>query len=64
MGKSVVGSRTVWANVGLGIIAVLGANVPALSFLNAPEVITGVTIGVNLLLRFLTKEPITSVVPK
>lgn len=64
MGKSFFGSKTVWANVGVGILAVLGANIPGLSFLNDPAVMTAIATGVNVLMRLITKDPITSIVPK
>ncbi|MCI0527786.1 MAG: hypothetical protein L0Y56_10135 [Nitrospira sp.] len=64
MGKSFVGSKTVWFNIGMGILGVLASNIPMLSFLNDPAVMTAIVTGVNVLLRLITKEPITSVVPK
>lgn len=64
MGKSFFGSKTVWMNIALGILGVVATNVPALSFLNDPALLTGITAVANVILRLFTKEPITSIVPK
>lgn len=64
MGKSLLRSKTFWVNFLTAAVS-LGAYLMNTEFLaNNPEVvaIAGTVIGgLNILLRLLTKEPITSV---
>jgi len=49
--KSLLGSRTFWANV-LGIVAVVGSGQVGITIPHAPEVLA----VANILLRILTKQ--------
>lgn len=63
MTKSIFASKTAWFNVVMGVIALAGQNFPALAFLNDPNVLIGITTIGNLILRFITKDPVAVVVP-
>lgn len=62
--KSIFASKTAWFNVIMGVVTLVGQQFPALSFLNDPNVIIGITTIGNLLLRLITKEPVAIVPAK
>lgn len=59
MNKSIFSSKTAWFNVLLGILPVIGTNIPALGFLADPQIIATFGAVGNIVLRFLTGQPVS-----
>ena len=60
MGKSLLRSKTAWANFAIAVLVAVGVHFE-IPYLNDPQVIGYVTAGVNFLLRLITKQPISGV---
>lgn len=59
MNKSIFASKTAWMNVLLGIVPLIGTNIPGLEFLADEKVIAGIYTIANLIMRFFTKQPVS-----